>query len=103
MRIVDADGIETVLHSHNDGTGSVSFETRQNVAPILDVTKRRHTEGLHGSGEMRHAASFPRVLVDKYCNDHNITFQEWMTNKEHVRRMLNSPDLSGFRIWPGRV
>lgn len=101
--IRDADGVETIIHKHNDGLGTLTFETRQDVSPIVDFTKAMHNEGYHGSSEMKKAASFPRVLIDKYCADRGITFQEWMNNKTHIRAMLNDPDLKAFRIWPGRV
>jgi len=102
-KLLNADGTELVLHRHMDGQGTITFESRQDVAPILDNTKALHNEGKHGSSEMKLAASFPRVLIDKYCADNNITFSEWMGSKEHKRRMLNDPDLKSFRIWPGRV
>lgn len=97
------DGTQTVLHRHNDGTGSVTFEERQDATPILENAKSMQREGLHGSSEMKLAASFPRVLVDDYCNKNGITFHEWCSSKEHKKRMLNDPSLSYFRIWPGRV
>lgn len=101
--IRDADGTELVLHSHNDGAGTITFESKQDASPIVAHAKALHNEGHHGSNEMRHAASFPRVLIDKYCSDRGITFQEWMNNKAHIKSMLNDPDLKAFRIWPGRV
>jgi hypothetical protein len=52
---------------------------------------------------MRLAASFPDVLVERYCNQNGIEFSEFMQNPVHVKRMCADPDLSGFRIWTGRV
>lgn len=92
--------IGTKLHVHD---GNVTFERFQDCTPIHEQTQALHKEGHHGSGEMRHAARLPYVIVEKYCNDNNITFSEFMSNKEHVRRMLNDPSLSGFRVWRGHV
>ena len=79
-------------------TGSV-----QDCTPILEDATARRNEGFTGSKEMKHAARFPSVIVEKYCNEQGIEFSEFMRDKIHVRRMLADPALSGFRIWEGRV
>lgn len=101
--IANGDGTETVIHRHNDGLGTITFETRQDPTDILKHAQALHKEGHHGSSEMRHAASFPRVLIDQYCANKGITFREWMQDKKHVRFMLNDPDLKHFRIWAGKA
>jgi hypothetical protein len=52
---------------------------------------------------MRHAARFPMVVVERYCNEKGITFEEWMSNPEHAKAMLNDSALSAFRVWEGRA
>lgn len=94
---------QTIVHSHKDGSGDITFETRQDVSAILEDAKARSNEGYHGSSEMRHAARLPMAAIDRYCNDKGITFHEWCSNKTHVRAMLNDPDLSAFRVWGGKV
>ena len=95
------DPVSTKIHVHN---GDVTFERVQDCTPIAELSKARHNEGLHGSGEMRLAGSLPFVLVEKYCNDKGILFSEFMNGKEyHVRAMLNDPALSHFRVWKGKV
>lgn len=79
-------------------TGSV-----QDCTPFLENATKRRNEGLHGSNEMRHAASFPPVIVEKYCNDSGIQFSEFMQNPVHIKRLLGDPALSGFRVWAGKV
>lgn len=75
----------------------------QDVEPILEDAKRRHNEGLHGSKDYKHAMSIPNVLVERYCELNGISYAEFMGNEQHIRRMLNDPELSHFRIWKGRV
>ena len=77
--------------------------TTQDCVPILEAAKAMHNEGLHGSSEMKLGASLPLVVIERYCNDRGITYQEWASNREHIRAMLNDPSLAHFRIWPGRV
>lgn len=75
----------------------------QDVEPILEHAQALRSIGAVGSNEMRHAASFPKVIVETYLNTHGITLHEFHTNPEHVKRMLNDPALAGYRIWEGKV
>lgn len=94
------DGVTSKVTLQGDALVS---ETIQDCTPYLDDAVARHNEGLHGSSEMKHAARIPNVIVEKYCNDNGITFQEFMNGREHIKRMLNDPSLSYFRIWKGKV
>lgn len=75
----------------------------QDCTPIAERAKAMHNEGLHGSGEMKLAATIPSVMVEKYCNEKNISFAEFMAEPVHIKRMCNDPDNKMFRVWPGRV
>lgn len=79
------------------------IERVQDCTPIADYAKAQHNAGFHGTSELKHAARIPNVIIEKYCNDHNIEFSEFMRNREHMRRVLNDPSLKAFRIWPGKV
>lgn len=83
--------------------GKLHLGTVQDCSPILEKAKAMANEGMHGTKDMRLAATLPNVVIETYCNNNGITFQEWMSNPIHIKRMLNDPDLSGFRIWKGRV
>ena len=75
----------------------------QDVEPILDLTHDLRNAGRVGSGEFRHAASLPMVLVEAYCNDRGLQFSEFMADTKHVNAMVNDPALKAFRVWEGRV
>jgi len=49
------------------------------------------------------AASIPFVIVEKYCNENNVTFQDFMNSQDHKKRLLNNPANSAFRVWKGQV
>lgn len=84
--------------------GDTLIERRsEDVEPHLEQAKALRSCGLVGSSEMRHAAQFPASVVENYCTRMGITLHEWMANPAHVKNMLNDPELSGFRIWEGRV
>ena len=93
-------GVETHLGVQD---GELISGTVQDCTPILEDAKARHNAGFHGTSEMKHAARFPDVVVERYCNEQGITFSEFMQNPAHIKRLLMTPELSGFRIWTGRV
>lgn len=75
----------------------------QDVQPILEDAKARASAGLVGSKDYWHMAELPFVIVEKYCNDQGITFNEFMRNTEHIKRMVNDPALAAFRVHGGRM
>lgn len=83
--------------------GVMTVKRTQDCTPIAEHTKALHNAGLHGSGEMRHAASIPFIFIEDYCNRVGITFHECMANKEHMRRIVNDPALAHFRVWKGQI
>lgn len=82
---------------------NITERRSQDVSPILDHTTRLRNNGEVGSSEFRHAAKVPKAVIETYCTTRGITFQEFMNNEAHIRALLNDPDLSGFRIWKGRI
>lgn len=75
----------------------------QDVEPILDYCAAMRSVGAVGSREMKYAISLPKVFVEKYIADHGITLHEFEVNPDHLRRIINSPEFSAFRIWQGKV
>lgn len=94
-------GVSTLVKLNTDG--SLTSGTIQDCTPILERTQALAKEGYHGSSEMKHAASIPFVIVEKYCNENGVEFSEFMNSQEHKKRLLNDPANSLFRIWQGRV
>lgn len=93
-------GMHSQIHVKD---GQMVVSSTQDCTSIAESTKARHNEGMHGTSELKHAARIPLVMVEKYLIDNNITYHEWSTDKAHIRRMLNDPSLSYFRIWPGAI
>lgn len=98
--IQSAPGVQTVVALQD---GALVTGTVQDCTAIVEHTKARHNEGYHGSSDMKHAASIPFVIVERYCNDNGITMEEMSRSQEHKRRLLNDPANAAFRIWKGRV
>jgi hypothetical protein len=83
--------------------GALVVRNVQQCTPIAEHAQRLHNEGFHGSSDMKHAAEIPSVFVEDYCQRNGITFEEFIRNKEHVKRLCNDPAVSHFRIWKGRL
>jgi hypothetical protein len=73
----------------------------QDCTPILENCKA--LSDFEQKGEMKLAARIPYIVIETYINDNKITMQEFMNNNEHIKRLVNSPDLKHFRVWNGRV
>lgn len=86
------------LIREDGGVRDLLYADMAQLHGIADYCKARQNEGLTGSKDMPVLAEFPAEIVEKYINDAGITFQEWMQNPVHVRRMLRDPALSAFRI-----
>lgn len=86
------------LWDEADG-GKIHINRVQDCEPIIEQAKRLR-EQPRGKDGLRHVARIPEVIVEQYCNNHGITFAEFMRDNTHVERMLKDPDLSYFRIAP---
>jgi hypothetical protein len=100
MQTISNGPVQTV-HAEQDGKTIIG--RFQDCTPIAELCQTLHKEGVHGSSEMRHAGKIPAVMVEKYINDHGITFREFLGNQDHIRRVMNDPAMAYFRIWPGKV
>lgn len=90
--------LETRIFSQDD---RLVIGRSQDCTPILEDAKRRHNDGAHGTSDVKHAARLPNVIVEKYCNEQGISFQEFMADPVHIKRLVQHPDNSMFRIWKG--
>lgn len=94
------DGVQTTVALQD---GALVTGTTQDCTPYAKRAQAMQREGLHGSSDMRLAASVPFVLIERYCNQSGIALGDFMSSAEHKRRLLNDPALAHFRIWPGRI
>lgn len=44
----------------------------------------------------------PAIIVEQYCNENNVSFQDFINDDTHVKRILNNPDFKKFRVWEGK-
>lgn len=95
-----SNGVDTVIALED---GALITGTVQDCTPIAERAKAMHNAGLHGSSDMRLAASVPMVMIEKYCNDNGITYADFSRGQEHKKRLLGDPALAHFRIWKGKI
>lgn len=89
--------------AHVISGGEAFLQRTQDCTPIAERAQALHREGRHGTSEVKHAASIPNILIEKYCQDNGISYREWIGDQSHIRRMLDDPALAAFRIWKGKV
>lgn len=95
--------IQTNIHRHNDGVGGLTFERVQDCTNIAEACKTQQLQGVTGTADMKLAARLPMIMVERYLNGHGLTMNEFITNKEHVKRICNDPAMAHFRVWQGRL
>lgn len=93
-------GLKTIvtLEDGNLITGSV-----QDCTPFVENASKLRQIGEGKGKDVWHTAHYPPVVVEAYCNNAGIDFHEFMSNKVHVKRMLNDPALASFRVVEGRM
>lgn len=94
-------GALTTSFAEHDG--KIFIAQTQDCTAIAERTKRLHNDGAHGSADMKHAATIPQVILEKYMNKHRVSYAELMRDPVHIRRICNDPDNAMFRIWKGRL
>lgn len=92
--------IGTSFHESGD---NLLINRTQDCTPIAEHTKALHNAGAFGTSELKHAASIPVVIVEKYCNEQNISFADCMADPVHIKRIVMNPDNAMFRVWKGAL
>jgi hypothetical protein len=69
---------------------------------LVDLAKSMANEGVHGSKEMKLVGLYPPHMPEMCCQAWGITWQEFWSDPKWIKKMLNDPMLSDFRIAPGQ-
>ncbi len=90
----------TVTRLHLDrGERSITAETVQDVAPILELNKARQNAGPRQSDWGRHIATIPNVVLVKWLNEEGANV--WRMSGDEfgrfIRRKLDDPDWRHLR------
>lgn len=92
-----------LIHGGDGQLVDIAEAPMTELQAVADHCKALQNEGLTGDEDVKVLAHVPGIVIEKWLNDHGITFAEFMRSKEVRARMLNDPDLSAFRVWKGRV
>lgn len=84
--------IEKSLIDEDDKLVSV---TKQDVAPVIELVKRKREETM--SKDFKPVAEIPAVIIEKMMQDGS-----W-NDPNAMKKWLNDPQNECFRIWKGRV
>lgn len=95
--------LDQVQTSFAEQDGKLIIAQTQDCTPIAEWAKEQQAVGNYGSSDMKHAAKIPNVIIEKYCNEHGVTFAEVMRNPAHMKRICNDPANAAFRIWRGQL
>ena len=73
------------------------------VKPVLDYCAALREAKEYGKNDFKLKAIIPPIFVDHYCKINKVPYREFIQNSEHIKRMCNSPELSLFRVSPGKL
>lgn len=81
--------------------GQMVVNRAADVEPTIDFLSgmRQMTDGK--GREFWWIGEIPNVIVEKYLNENGVTFQEFMQDGAHARRILQDPDYKKFRVFEG--
>lgn len=98
---VDEFGVVTNTY-YNEADDKLTIETVQDAEPIIEYAQR--ARDAHNPGrELYFAGIYPDTIVEAFCKQRGITFEEFILDPEHGKALMRDPDLSKFRVWKGRV
>lgn len=70
---------------------------------LLDHNAELRATRQFGDKDMKHVANIPGIVIEAYCFRIGITWQEFFRDPKHVKSICNDPDMSFFRVAPGKV
>lgn len=70
---------------------------------LVDLAKAMSNEGIHGSHEMKLMGIYPPHMPEVCCNAWGITWEEFWSDPQWIKKMLNDPMFSDFRINKGQA
>lgn len=91
--------VKTQFISNDNASGVLRS---QDCTAIAEYAKSQHNAGFTGTSEVKHAARLPLIIVEQYCNDKGVTYEEFIKNPVHIKRCVTDPKNDAFRIWKGK-
>lgn len=101
------DDAGATAYVHVDETEKTfTHEIVQDVEPYLNHVKALKLEagrdaGKSKSGELRHAGSYPPVIVQGWLNSRGLSLKD--LRGDILKEFVNDPAHAAFRVWEGRV
>lgn len=97
-------GVATASTFIDEVDGRMVIARQEDVEPLIEhlASLRNETSGKSATGEMYHVGDIPAVVVEAYLNENGVTWNEFLNDTTHVRRILMDPDFAKFRVWEGR-
>jgi len=94
--------MKTERFIYDDLTDTATVVQSHDVNPVLDQVRARKSAGLIGNSEKRHVATVPFALIETWCREAGVRFDDADAVKELMHRKLQSGEFSALRLWEGR-
>jgi len=92
-------------YKHDPIEDKLYIGREQDVEPFLEANKRSYNSSgkQFKSESFNHVARIPVIVLEKWCRDHGIKYEEIMNNDKLLKQFLNDPENKFLRTKPGRI
>lgn len=91
-------------YHYDEMQDTLTIHRVEDVGAVLDANKRQFDpDNKHYKENFNHVARIPLIVLEKYCKDKGIKYEEFINSEKLFKRFLNDPDNKFFRTKPGRI
>lgn len=92
-------------YHYDDLTDTLTIASEQDCEPIIKEIERikQVTDGRGNTSLGYFVGRIPDEIVKGYMREQGVSFEEFIKDETHVKRILNNPDFKKFRIFEGRA
>lgn len=88
-----------IVTTYHEEDGKAILKYEQDVGPVIEAIKRHETKPwLSKEKEFKAVAEIPMIVYAEWAKQHGMTYKQAMEDPAAMRRFLNDPDQSVWRI-----
>ena len=90
---------------YDESTDKLHISRIQDAEPIIQEVRelKEVTDGRGDSIKGYFVGRIPAMVVEQYLIEVGVTFEDFVRDDTHVKRIMNNPDYAKFRIFEGKI
>jgi len=95
--------IESKYH-YDDLSDTLTIERTEDVSPIItQVAQERQQFDGYKSETFNKVGTIPMIIIEQYLKEFGVSYHEFLNNAVHIKRIMNDPNYSKFKIITGKI